>query len=176
MIEIWLYVLQSLVWSAGGFVVGVFVGRLKHEVDEIKEAAVPEEDEIVAETYTGPDRRRSTDERPIAIPRWLGFVIVLLSVFTVGQAWYFAREDRQVVQCQTRTNQEFQAALATRNRIAEEDRRVTDQLVIDITRATTREQSRAALEAYLEARADNDAARAKNPLPGISNCSNNLGR
>ena len=168
--EIWLYVLQSLAWSAGGFIGGVFAMKLKYEVDEIREAAVPEKDEIVAETYAGPDRRNSTSEGRLAVPRWIGIVIILLSVFTVGQTWYFARQDREVIACQTRTNQQFQEALSARNTVAEEDRRVTDQLVIDVTRATSGEQSRAALEKYLKARAANDAQRAKNPLPGISNC------
>lgn len=170
--EIWLYVLQSLAWSAGGFIGGMYAMKLKYEVDEIKEAAVPEKDEIVAETYEGPDRRSSAngDTGRLAVPRWIGIVIILLSVFTVGQTWYFARQDRAVIACQTRTNREFQESLSARNKVAEEDRRVTDTLVIDVTRATTAEQSRAALEKYLKARATNDAERAKNPLPGISNC------
>jgi hypothetical protein len=163
MTEIWAYVLQSLIWSFGGFVGGFYAAKLKFDVDEIKEAAVPDKDESTRD----PTHRR---EERLAVPRWVGILIILLSLFTVGQAWYFAARDRDVSECQSRTNQEFQAALAARNTIADEDRRVLDKLVTDITRSTSPEQSRKALETYVAARAANDAKRAKNPLPGISNC------
>lgn len=166
MIEVWLYVLQSMVWSFAGFCGGYYVARLGRNVDTIKEAAVSDDE---AATYARPDRP-APDSRPFSIPRWVGIAIIVLSIITVGQAWYFAQRDRAIAECQATTVREFQTALAARNNVNDEDRRVIDKLVLDITQATTREQSRAALEAYVKARATNDAERAKNPLPGITNC------
>lgn len=165
MIEHWAYVLQSALWSIAGFYCGRYSVRLKHEVDEIKEAAVPEE----TAPYDGPDRRERRDH-PLSVPRWLGILVAVVSVFTVGQAWYFARQDRETAHCQAVTIREFQTALTVRTRVAEEDRKVLDKLVLDITNATTREQSRAALESYVTARAANDAQRARSPLPEIKDC------
>lgn len=164
MIEYWTYVFQSAVWSVAGFAVGRYSVRLKREVDEIKEAAVSNE------TAPDPPRRRASSDHPLSVPRWVGVIIIVLSLFTVGQAWYFARQDRQTAECQALTVKEFQTALSLRTRVAEEDRKVLDKLVLEVTQATTPEQSRAALNAYVEARKANDAERARNPLPEIKDC------
>lgn len=164
MIEYWTYVFQSAAWSIAGFVVGRFSVRLKREVDEIKEAAVSDE------TASDLPKRRTSTDHPLSVPRWVGVVVIVLSLFTVGQAWYFARQNRETSDCQVATIKEFQKALTTRTDVATEDRRVIDKLVLDVTQATTREQSRAALEAYVAARKANDIERAKSPLPEIKDC------
>lgn len=67
--------------------------------------------------------------------------------------------------CQTNYSLTNAAALRARDVAAQTDRKAWDDMVGAVLSATTREESRGALESYVATRARADALRAQNPLP-----------
>lgn len=99
------------------------------------------------------------------LARLLGVAVILCSLVSVGISVNATRELAHVTGCQTDYNERFAQALTARQVITEEDRAALDELVIRVTSATSREESRDALQDYIDRRRRADKARAQNPLP-----------
>jgi hypothetical protein len=150
--------LPSVCWSLIGFLIGWLVGREMLFISQIREAVVPEEerertDQMVADT---PERRS----------RLLGFVVVILAVFTVLQGSYFTYESNKKAQCQAQFNEDFRVVLQKRAQWADEDKQALTKLLSDLLVAK-QNTGRTVLEDYLAATARNDKLRKENPLPKL---------
>lgn len=97
----------------------------------------------------------------------LGLVIAILTAFTVGGIAFDQYQNHQTVRCQARYNEAFVTALQARSSISDSDRNSLAKLVQEVVNATTREQSRAALQQYLNTKTANDKQREANPLPAL---------
>ena len=97
--------------------------------------------------------------------RLMGVAVILCSLVSVGISVNASRDLSRVTACQTDYNERFAQALQARQVISDEDRGALDELVIRVASATSREESRDALQDYIDRRQRADRARARNPLP-----------
>lgn len=104
--------------------------------------------------------------------RVVGLSVIVCSLVSVGisvsaqrDSLAAARGLAQVTACQQDYNERFAQALNARQVITDEDRAALDELVIRVTSASSREESRDALQDYIDRRRRADLARARNPLP-----------
>lgn len=123
-----------------------------------------------------PTRRIAMDREPIrrGIPRWVGVVLIILAVLTVGEGWYFNQLDAKQTDataartaCQAEFNQQFVVVLTKRTEWANEDRSELNRLMTRWINSHDRVEPRKALQDYLNAVAINDNHRASNPLPSL---------
>lgn len=96
-----------------------------------------------------------------------GLTILLLTLLTTGGVGFDQYENRKAAECQAKYNFAFNKALQARSTISDSDRNSMADLVEGVFNATTRDESRLALQHYLDTKAVNDKARAQNPLPSI---------
>lgn len=111
--------------------------------------------------------------------KWLGLVVILLSIFTVGQSYYFtqqntqrAEEDRRITECQAKYNSDFAAVLTQRVKWQEEDRAELNKMIYGVLTAPGAPARKKFLEDYVAQVDKNDRLRAQNPLPSLTdrNC------
>ena len=157
------YLLHSLAWSAAGFVLGWFLGRLGREVATIGETVMP------AHARRSPRRIRLHTEHLI------GLVVVLLAACTIAASVVVNARLEKATDCQAAFNAAYSDALAERTEAANNERAAQRELLQAIVhgQASDAEQRRAvardAMTRYLERLRQVDQQRASNPLPE-TNC------
>ena len=149
-------ILPSLSWSLIGFLVGWLFGREMLFISQIREAVVPEEERAVT------DHSKMSGARS----KVLGYVVIVLAVFSVLQGSYYAYQTSQTSSCQAQFNADFAVVVAKRAQWANEDKAAETKLWKDFLSAKPGEP-REILAAYLQATARTDALRAENPLPKL---------
>lgn len=87
--------------------------------------------------------------------------VVLSIVLSLGASYWVTH----LQSCQTDYATRNAAALRARDVAATQDRAAMDGLVTSISLAKSAADTRAALQAYIDARARSDKVRAENPLP-----------
>lgn len=107
----------------------------------------------------------------IGLPRWIGVVLLLLALATVGQTYYFntqqqaqVQRNRQVLACQSQFNRDFAQALDQRSMWAAEDRAEFIVLINKILSGAGPAVSRKALIDYVTAIQANEKKRQATPL------------
>jgi sensor c-di-GMP phosphodiesterase-like protein len=68
-------------------------------------------------------------------------------------------------ECQQQYSEANASALRARDKASRQDRTAMDMLVTSVSTSKTADDTRAALKAYLDTRAEADRVRAENPLP-----------
>lgn len=142
---------QSLAWSVLGFLLGYAVGKTTRDVH------------IVNVRDDSPPQKIPPSLRKFDAV--IGTAVLLMAVLSVIMSSITLARLGDKIDCQARYNERVSEALTARTRAAADDRKAMLNLVTSAARADTREESVAALNRYLEAAADADAARARNPFP-----------
>lgn len=157
-----LYVAQSAVWGACGFVGGFLAGRAAKDVHTLAQTA--DRGDTVDEQASPPRRRRPRAE-------WvLGIVVLLLAILTVAQGIVESTATRRVVQCQTTYSNAFSDALDARTQASTQAQDALDQLVTAIATVNGTPAVRAAavqkaISDYLATRAHLKQQQAAHPYP-----------
>lgn len=99
--------------------------------------------------------------------RTIGVIVLVMSLAALGVAGYSSLRTRSYVECQADWSQAYATSAAQRAQAADTDRRAVDDMVAAVLSARTAAESRAALLAYQQARADADRRRAANPAPAL---------
>lgn len=148
--------LTSVSWSLIGFLVGWLVGREMLFISQIREAIVPQ------------DERERTDHKvtPEKRSRLLGFIVVLLALFSVAQGSFYAYESEKKSACQAQFNNDFARVATARSQWADDDKKALNKMLSDLLSAKPG-QGRTILEKYIEATERTDKLRAENPLPKL---------
>lgn len=104
--------------------------------------------------------------------RGIGVFIGVASLVTLVIAVWFgiqqadlAKRQTAYSHCQAAVNDALVAAQNARATFADQDRAALDRMVLDITKATSRADTEAALQRYQQTRATTDLERAQHPLP-----------
>jgi hypothetical protein len=154
--------LLGISWSLIGFVGGWLVGREMLYISQIREAVVPKaERERTNHTVTSGQRSRL-----------LGFIVVLLALFSVLQGALFTWDVQKKSECQAQFNSDF-AQVATRRALwADEDKAALVKMLTDALNGATPEIRRKAVQDYLDTIEKTDRLRAENPIPKLQdrNC------
>lgn len=100
--------------------------------------------------------------------RVLPITLIILAVLSLGSTVFYISDQRAKTECQANFNKQFIQQLTERGAISDSDRSSLATLVKDVINAKTRDESRAALEAYLDTKEKNDAERRAHPLPTLS--------
>jgi hypothetical protein len=164
---------RGISWSVIGFMAGYLAAYYKLRLDVIdREVTVIErkldaddDDENHDDVVERCDEKR---RHRSGVPRWLGTLLIVLSVFTVAQGWYFSHEDRLHTQCQAAFNDDFVNVLTLRNQWALEDRNALTLMIQTVLAGATPAIRRDAIVAYISTIKKNDELRAKNPLPDLT--------
>lgn len=153
--------LPSISWSLIGFVAGWLVGREMLFISQIREVVVPKAE------------RERTDHQLPKVPgnRLLGWIVIILAVFTVAQGAYYAYDRNEITQCQARYNADFANVVAKRAQWADEDKQAELKLFRDLLSAKPGTGGKI-LQQYLDATTRTDKLRQENPLPKLEdrNC------
>lgn len=163
--EFWA-LLYGLAWSAGGFIIGYFLGKTSREIHEVKEALV-----TTTTTDSLAEPRRNKDPLSWVQSRPFGVFLIVLAVLTVAVSGYTLQKQGEIIDCQTAYNEAYSAALQERTRASKTDRDATREMVRSVVAAAQlpqEERGRAsfgALNAFLVASAEADKTREANPLP-----------
>lgn len=135
------YVTNALVWSAIGLLFGLVLGmgiRIKFLYWKLE---IRYRDRVV------------------------GSLLIMVALGSIANGLSFQREQRKISDCQTRYNVAFQRTIQERASIADRDRRNVNTMVSTVLTARTAEESRKALELFVENNKKLDAERAGNKLP-----------
>lgn len=97
--------------------------------------------------------------------RWFGLVLLAASLAALSLSYVTTARLQAYTRCQVAVNDAIVNAQRARADAATTDREALDKLVTGVLAAQDRSASRAALQAYVDARADADKARADNPIP-----------
>lgn len=107
--------------------------------------------------------------RATATNRWVqmhsGLIVIAVALVMASVLSWSSYRNRQNSDCQTRYNLAVSKALRERSAYAEQDRQSLVTFVQRISRATTRQASRDALDDYLTTQAQIDVQRRANPIP-----------
>jgi len=170
-------VAKFVVYSGVGFLVGYQVCKIRRNTEEIKEAIVDENPQEAALRHKVEERRHWKVDRQTRI---IGLIVMVLSIVTVVQSFYFTHEqaqnserDKQRTECQAQYNQDFARAVTLRGRYADEDRTQMYKMITTvINEKLTPAQRRQAIEDWVLASQRNDALRKTTPLPNLDarNC------
>lgn len=158
MTEAFVYVLSSLVWSAVGFGIGWFLGSTRREVQQIKEAVVPENVEF-----------RPHHAPPVPSSRLLGIVVMLLAIASVGSTYVANQRISNVTECQADYNDRFADVASYRAALAAEDSQALQTMLITLYRkrdASDKERLRV-FERWVKTVQQNSKDRKANPLPNV---------
>lgn len=154
--------LPSISWSLIGFVAGWLVGREMLFISQIREVVVPKA-----------ERERTDHTLPkVTGNRLLGWIVIILALFTVAQGSYYAYDRNQITQCQAKFNADFAATVAKRAQWADEDKQAELKLWRDFLASKKPGENRLILQHYLDTTARTDKLRQENPLPKLEdrNC------
>jgi hypothetical protein len=164
-------------YSGAGFLAGYQVCKIRRNTEEIKEAVVPENDN---EEPTWPAvERRKESRRTDRMTRFIGIFVIILSIATVGQSFYFShqqsestkREQKQT-DCQAKYNEDFARAVTIRGQYADEDRAQLYKMISTVISEPDASKRRQAVEDWVTATKKNDELRKSTPLPNLQarNC------
>jgi hypothetical protein len=120
------YFVNATVWSALGFVAGIIVGT------------------GIRIQFLG----KALDAR--GRDRLLGAALISIALVSTIQSLAFQRQQRSITDCQSRYNEQYQAALQERAKNADRDRNNTNEMVRSVLSAPDRTTSRSALEKYIQ--------------------------
>lgn len=158
------YVLHSLAWSLAGFVIGWSLGRLGHDVQQTREAVMP--------NHT----RARTRPRPrprVHIEHVIGAVVVALAVITMLTAIHTTRELQNATRCQQHFNDVYRAALVERSESTANVRRAQTDMATALSAPGAELDNapvRDALARYLDAIRRDEQSRSANPVPDNNAC------
>lgn len=177
-------ILKGLGYSLVGFLVGYNFAKLRRTTEEIKETIVdddgnPSVGSVGKSSGTGSPSKGNEGQGI----RWLGVVLIMLSLITVAQAAYFsiqssreAKKNADIAECQAQFNSDFAQVVKIRNAYAEEDRaanlKMWDAFLAPGGTQATRLK---AAEEFTDAMHKNEELRKQSPLPNLSdrNCTRN---
>jgi heme/copper-type cytochrome/quinol oxidase subunit 2 len=143
--------LPSFSWSLIGFITGWLVGREMLFFNRRVEAAVSDKEQT----------------KPVRGNRLLGWVVIVLSVFTVLQGSYYAYETNRKASCQAQFNNDFAHVISLRAQWADEDKAAELKLFHDLLATTKPGQGGKILQDYLVSTERTDKLRRENPLPKL---------
>ncbi|MFE2751554.1 hypothetical protein ACFXGA_06075 [Actinosynnema sp. NPDC059335] len=153
MIPNWQYLLHSVVWLAGGFVLGVLYTRSSQDVHRIANA-------VEGAVQTVPRRRWRPSYQVV-----LGVVVLVLTMYTTVTTW-------RLSECQLAYANRFADALDARTVATGEAQQALDELMATVGQLMTggaspqaRESFRAALHEYLTKRDSAKRKQAEHPFP-----------
>lgn len=165
----WIYLLQTSVWCAVGFVTGFLVGRAARDVHRIA-VAVTEEDLMPANRQR---RRMSFSPTRVAI----ALVVIALGVFTVVQGIAQSNATKRIAQCHAAYANAFADALEARSHGSQQAQDALDKLMTTMGQlsatppadaadlARRREESRLAIAEYIKTRNELKDVQAAHPYP-----------
>lgn len=154
------YVLHSLAWSLAGFVIGWGAGRLGREVQQTREAVMPNH------TRTRPRPR-------VHLEHIVGAVVALLAIVTMLTSIHTTRQLQAATQCQKHFNDIYRSALVERSDSTATVRRAQAEMAVQLSAPDAELDSppvRAALGRYLDAIRQDEQNRAQNPVPDNITC------
>lgn len=154
------YVLHSLAWSLAGFVIGWGAGRLGREVQQTREAVMPNH------TRTRPRPR-------VHLEHIIGAVVALLAIVTMLTSIHTTRELQAATQCQKHFNDIYRSALVERSDSTATVRRAQAEMAAQLSAPNAELDSapvRAALTRYLDAIRQDEQSRSQNPVPDNITC------
>lgn len=147
-----IYVLNSLIWSAIGFVAGFVIARLGGGVNEIRKntlmdvtaAQVAADNSAEGHAETQAARKRRMDLHHLTSQQIIGLAIVVMSLLSIGlvaitnyQLQQSTQQLNRVTACTARYNVDYTNALRARDVVAQQ------------TRAQAREQAIAGKQLWL---------------------------
>lgn len=104
----------------------------------------------------------------------LGLAVMVLALLTVVQLAWFSYDnrqqvnhDRKVTECQSKYNGAVSHSIQQRSQYSDEDRESLVTFIREISSAKTREQSRDALNEYLQRQDEITDARKRHPIPKL---------
>jgi hypothetical protein len=162
-------------YSGAGFLAGYQVCKIRRNTEEIKEAIVSEGDEP---TWPAVERRKSSRQTD-RMTRIIGIFVIILSIGTVGQSFYFSHQqgaatkrEKETTDCQAKFNEDFAKAVTTRGQYADEDRLQLYKMISTIVSEPDVAKRRKAVEDWVAITKRNDELRKKTPLPDLQsrNC------
>lgn len=169
--------IASAAWSLLGFVIGWLVGREARTIETIKEAVVDErpEEKTVSGGARMPEVVVVRQEQSPHFPeptsdgsRTLGWIVIVLALFTILQAAYFTFENQQNVECQAKYNAAVAEVQNRRGEWIDEDRAVLiDFFKTVYNKPADDEEELQAFRNLIRTYDRNSALRAENPLPSL---------
>lgn len=151
------YTLTALLWSLGGFLLGYGMGRIVKDVEEVRDAVIP-------------DRPRPKSTRYLPSRQTIiGVLVILIAVSSTTMVFRQADHLQDVTACQAQYNEDFRVALSRRLQASDDEADAQRNLLRTIT-STPNGDSSAAIGRYLVALDDLEKARAQNPLPKRTDC------
>lgn len=156
------YVFHSLAWSLAGFVLGWAAGRLGRDVQQTREAVMPNH----ARPRTRPRPRVHTEHIT-------GAVVVVLALITMVTSVHTTRELQAATECQAHFNDVYRAALVERSESTANVRRAQTDMATALSAPGAELDNppvRDALARYLDAIRRDEQSRAGNPVPENTPC------
>ncbi|WP_433024714.1 hypothetical protein [Actinomycetospora sp. CA-053990] len=109
-------------------------------------------------------------------PRWkinwsavVGVLLIVVAAYTAGETYHQGEEAQRRAECQTSLNRTFLEALQGRDRAAREESNA-QRVLLATPAASTDRQKQAARQRYIDALAQLDIARERNPFPKETSC------
>jgi collagen triple helix repeat protein len=116
------YVLNSLIWSLFGGLVGYQYCKMRLEVNQLKrQARVSENPERVAEPVATPKRDRFGLHRP-SVQQVIGTVVVVMAVFSAAFSYIASQRYSQVSKCLTDYVAAYNQVLTDRDQVSQKSR------------------------------------------------------
>lgn len=169
-------VFKGLGYSGAGFLAGYQVCKIRRNTEEIKEAIVPEDGS--EPTWPAVERRKSS-RRTDRMTRVIGVFVIILSVATVAQSFYFSHQqnsatdrEKKTTACQAQYNADFARAVTLRGQYADEDRTALYKMISTVINEQEPAKRRQAIEDWVVATQRNEVLRKRTPLPDLQarNC------
>lgn len=135
------YFVNAVVWSALGLTVGIIIGT-----------------GIRVRFIGRPLDRQGRD-------RLVGAALIAIALISTAQSLVFQRHQREVQDCQTRYNEEFQKNLKERSDIADRDRKNLTDTFAGILSSKDPAKSRKILEEYINTNKELTKERNASALP-----------
>jgi hypothetical protein len=167
----WVYLVQSAVWCAGGFLLGYVAGRTARDVGRIADATTPEVTPMI------PTPVRRWHGIPLRGQTIVGAVVVLLCIAVIVQGYTQSSATERLARCHTEYANAFADALDARSRATQQAQDALDELTATFGALSAtppaseaelgqrQERIRQALSEYLAKRADAKTASREHPFP-----------
>ena len=141
------YLTHSIVWSAVGLLVGYIIGAGKR---------------VGFRYWELNDRYKD---------RAVGAFLILVALGSTIQSLSFQRNQREITVCQVSYNIRFQEVLRDRSAIGDQDRQNVNRMVTSVLTSKSVEETRKALEDYVNKNNELERARTQNPYPQLTGAS-----
>jgi hypothetical protein len=160
------YIVNGIIWSAAGFIVGWLAGRISRDITRIARFtnAAAEEDTVPLSSTMAARLSRSYR---LAVP----ILVVVLGIATAVQGAYQAAGLQRVSDCQTAYSSGFADALDARSSASADAQTALDALMTKVGGALehsnvgSRAEVQQAVDDYLAARAKAKRTQEQNPYP-----------